>query len=98
MRREYHPRRKSQRIRLLDFDDAIIMHLLLMGKDLNAVAKKLFITRPAITNRLRKMSFVFGGDLVVHKNGVCYLTKTGLDAGHQLDRVLFKMTLAGKSK
>ncbi len=57
------------RLRRLDIDDLRILRGLSAGMVLVQIAKLNFVTQPAITQRLRKMEFVFGGKALVVKGG-----------------------------
>jgi DNA-binding transcriptional LysR family regulator len=55
---------RGANIRLLDFDDLLVLKSLLAGETVAATAKGLGLTQPAITQRVRKMERVFGTALL----------------------------------
>jgi DNA-binding transcriptional LysR family regulator len=58
----------SSRLRLLDFDDLFLLEHLLTGQTIAATAKRLGLTQPAITQRVRKIERVFG-EAILQKVG-----------------------------
>jgi DNA-binding transcriptional LysR family regulator len=57
------------RIRSLDIDDLRILRFLLQGLTVTEIARRNFVTQPAISQRLRKMEWVFGSEKLVFKSG-----------------------------
>ena len=47
-------------LRHLNFDDLLLLKLLLEGLSLTAIAKRLSLTQPAVTQKVRKMEDIFG--------------------------------------
>jgi predicted transcriptional regulator len=90
--REYHPRKKDQRLRLLDFDDLIILRYLLRDVGVRKIAKLMCVTQPCVSNRIRKMRFVFDGDIIKTQHKFSYLTKTGIEAAIKADILLDILT------
>jgi predicted transcriptional regulator len=64
-------------IRHLDMDDLILLGNLLHGDTLAASARKLGVTQPAITQRIRKIEGVFGDNLLVKSGRSLKLTNKG---------------------
>ncbi len=58
-------------------DDLILLGNLLNGDTLAASARKLGVTQPAITQRIRKIEGVFGDDLLVKSGRSLKLTDKG---------------------
>lgn len=79
---------KDNKLRLLDFDDLIILRNLLIGKNTREIAKILCITQPAISMRITKMSFVFGEKIIKMSHRFRYLTQTGIEAAIKADILL----------
>jgi len=70
-----------QRLRRLGVDDMIILRCLVLGQSVTETAKTLSITQPAVTQRIRKMCFVFGGDIIKRKFQGCDITPLGAKLG-----------------
>jgi hypothetical protein len=79
------------RLRNLDFDDMMILRLLMRGERIHSIARQLFVTDGAIFNKLRKMRFVFGDDITRVTKGFRYLTLRGIEAAIRADQLLNRM-------
>ena len=79
------------RLRKLDFDDLMILRLLLSGERIHGISRKLFVTNGAIFNKLRKMRFIFGDDITRVTKGYRYLTLRGIEAAIRADHTLRTM-------
>jgi DNA-binding transcriptional LysR family regulator len=74
----------GSRLRLLDYDDLLILRALSEGMRVHDAARVLGVTQPAVTQRLRKMSFVFGEENIMEYRGRnAYLTEAGKNAAQK---------------
>lgn len=68
----------ADNLRFLSVDDLLIlMHLAEQGMSVTEVAKKLQLTQPAVTQRLRKMEDAFGQKIIERKGRGVQLTAFG---------------------
>jgi DNA-binding transcriptional LysR family regulator len=65
------------RLRLLDFDDLYLLRHLLEGQTLAATARRLGLTQPAVTQRVRKIERVFEGAILERVGRNVRLTPEG---------------------
>ncbi len=68
----------TDQLRFLSIDDLLIlMHLSQEGMSVTDVAKRLKLTQPAVTQRLRKMEDAFGQKIIERKGRGVQLTTFG---------------------
>jgi DNA-binding transcriptional LysR family regulator len=68
----------TDQLRFLSIDDLLIlMHLSQEGMSVTDVAKRLKLTQPAVTQRLRKMEDAFGHKIIERKGRGVQLTTFG---------------------
>ena len=70
---------KNQSLRLLSLDDLFLLRLLSEGFTITDSAKKLGLTQPAASQRLRKMEQAFQMSIVKKVGRHISLTKEGVD-------------------
>lgn len=86
----------GSRHRLLDYDDFLILRALSTGCTVMHAANVLGVTQPAVTQRLRKMSFVFGEQNIMKYHGrTASLTDAGMHAAGIAIRVLALVEASG---
>ncbi len=69
----------TDHLRFLSVDDLLIlMHLSQEGLSVTDVAKRLKLTQPAVTQRIRKMEDAFGQKIIERKGRGVQLTAFGL--------------------
>lgn len=84
-----NPLFNPSRFRLLDYDDFLILRALSEGKTVNEAGKVLGVTQPAVSQRLRKISFVFGEENVMTYHGRnASLTPAGVECAKMAIEVL----------
>ena len=66
------------RLRGLDIDDLLILALLLDDISVTDIGKKIFLTQPAITQRLTKMRRLVGFAITIRAGNRLKLTQNGL--------------------
>lgn len=77
------------RYRLLDYDDFLILRALSTGCTVQEAGRVLGVTQPAVTQRLRKMSFIFSEQNIMKYHGrTASLTDAGMRAAEISIRVL----------
>jgi len=59
----------NSRLRLLGYDDLLILMALGDGLTVTEAAKMIGVTQPAVTQRIRKISFVFGEENILEYRG-----------------------------
>lgn len=84
-----NPLFNPSRFRLLDYDDLLILKALHEGKTVNEAGKVLGVTQPAVSQRLRKMSFVIAEENVMNYHGRnASLTQAGAEFAKMAIEVL----------
>lgn len=79
----------NQRLRRIDIDDLRILRVLLHGGNLFDAARVNHCTQPAVTGRLRKISWVFGETNITEKGGrTLHLTDHGVQVALVANYVL----------
>lgn len=76
------------KLRLLDFDDLLILRYLLQGETLSASARLLGLTQPAVTQRVRKIESVVGIHLLEKHGRHARLTPFGERIARKMRDVL----------
>jgi len=82
-------------LRLLNFDDLLILRHLLAGATITATAAEMGLTQPAVTQRLRKMEGVFGGPILRKVGRRSRLTEAGVALGEKARAALSLMQDVG---
>ena len=65
------------RFRSLDFDDLLLLKHLLEGESLTSIARNLCVTQPAISQRMRKLEWIYGIEILERFGRSVRLTGTG---------------------
>jgi DNA-binding transcriptional LysR family regulator len=78
----------QSRLRLLDLDSLYILQHLLAGGTVGSAAKMLGITQPAVSQRVRTMEHVFGGDILHRLGRTSYLTGLGVQVAYGIKESL----------
>lgn len=65
------------KLRLLDIDDLTIMEMVDAGMTRAEIAQDLLVTMPAITQRVRKIEFVFGVKIARRRGRMKVITPDG---------------------
>lgn len=76
------------KLRLLDFDDLLILRHLLRGETLSAAAKSLGLTQPAVTQRVRKIESILSFQLLEKHGRHARLTVVGESMARKVIHVL----------
>lgn len=80
------------RIRRLDIDDLLILRVLLSGGTFHDAGCSLFISQPAVSQRMRKMEWVFGEISLTYKDGrKMKLTEHGITVAVKADETLKRL-------
>ncbi len=79
----------GSRLRLLDYDDLLILRALSEGRTVMEASKVLGVTQPAVSQRLRKMAFVFSEENIMNYHGRnASLTEAGKKASEKALKAL----------
>jgi DNA-binding transcriptional LysR family regulator len=79
----------TDQLRFLSVDDLLIlMHLSEAGMSVTDVAKRLKLTQPAVTQRLRKMEEAFGKKIIERKGRGVQLTVFGKEISERATMAL----------
>ena len=76
------------KIRMLDVDDMLLMTMLFHGLMPSEAAKKLGLTPPAISHRIRKIKDLFGEDIFENEKIKRIPTKKGKDIFSRCEKAL----------
>jgi len=68
----------QSRLRLMDLDDLIVLRALYNNFKVGQVAGILGVTQPAVTQRLRKLEFIFDGPIITKVGREIYLNRRGM--------------------
>lgn len=83
----------TDQLRFLSIDDLLIlMHLSQEGMSVTDVAKRLKLTQPAVTQRLRKMEDAFGQKIIERKGRGVQLTAFGRGISERATLALTALT------